>query len=840
MPQARDEAGNIWEVDAQGNPVSLVQAAGASQGQVFSLPQNPKDVAAQADRDADNRRADASLALQQQNAADRNPNADLDRELKQLQLAEARAKAGEGATKTTRLRQLVNQIDRVQELYEKGPGQTKGAFGLQDYLPTDANAAFDVAGASLSQQGLAAFRQPGSGTVSDRDAIMFDKANLPTASTRDVAIEEILSGLRTRVNEEFEALGQPTPNWTTGQQAEDEISKVAAIPDNSPPGLPPVNEGGNDPAVGPQTIASGATRFVDNPRARSTIASLINAGAGYSTVAAAAKEAGGRAPSIQEFNAVQSWMKANPGKQYPASSVEAGEYEPLTMLQKAAGSPLGAGVASYANAATAGTASALAGEQGKGALDAMEAANPGAALTGNILGGITGALGAEFGLASRLAGTAAAKYAPRIADTMFGAATGFNAADDGQGLTGAAMGGVAGFAGGYLGEKALRGAGGVLQGATAPAARKLREAGIPLTIGQVLGEGGALGRGVKKVEDALTAIPGVGNMVEARRMEGLQGFNDAAFDLAAETTGNEITDTGARGVAQLKQAVSDAYGRALDPVSINADDAALVNDLGGAIASAQRIPNVNNAQDAAMLGLESRITGAIDPETEMMTGRGFQEAYRGLARTGRERANSDYGYEVGQVMRQGQDALGGALERQNPGAFDAFVNANAANRRANVLASAINPNAPQQLITPAQLGRADFNSTSKLENRINAAAGNGPFFDLAEAGQAVLPSQLPDSGTWTRMLTGGLLTGTLGGGGAALGGAEGAGTGAGLGLGATLALMAGGSKPAQRAAVAALLDRPQALTRAGKLLADLAKFGGGIGTGTAAPLLVGQ
>ncbi len=42
MPQARDEAGNIWETDAQGNPVRLLQAASA-QGNVFRNPYRQRD-----------------------------------------------------------------------------------------------------------------------------------------------------------------------------------------------------------------------------------------------------------------------------------------------------------------------------------------------------------------------------------------------------------------------------------------------------------------------------------------------------------------------------------------------------------------------------------------------------------------------------------------------------------------------------------------------------------------------------------------------------------------------------------------------------------------------------
>jgi len=61
MPQMQDEAGNIWEVDGQGNAVRLVQPAGAaapSRGRVITLPQSAKDQRQESRQDAADRRAD--------------------------------------------------------------------------------------------------------------------------------------------------------------------------------------------------------------------------------------------------------------------------------------------------------------------------------------------------------------------------------------------------------------------------------------------------------------------------------------------------------------------------------------------------------------------------------------------------------------------------------------------------------------------------------------------------------------------------------------------------------------------------------------------------------------
>lgn len=791
-----------------------------------------RDARNAADRAADNSRADRALSLQEQTA-------ELTAELKRLQIEKAQ---GGGNTKDTRdrlsrLNQLVRQINRVQTLYGDSIGTTKGLAGVLDYAPTDANARFDAAGAALSQQGLAAFRVPGTGTVSDRDAMMFDRANLPTAATRDAAIEEQLLGLRSRVEEEMKALGQATPRWGAlddaaagkpEQRADNEVPDPTTGADLKPP--PPGlldDPGGAAPRT---TAAGGDTRTTFDARMSSQIDSLINAGASKATIDAVLKRQDFPILTPSEWTAVQTWRKQNPGKKYYGANIS--RVDDLSLMQKAAGSDTGAFLAHMGNMGSAGLAGALAGPTGQGALDAMAANSPNASFAGGLVGGATGALGLEAVAAAR-APAAVARFAPRFADAAYGGALGFNQAREGEGLSGALWGAGTSALGGAVGQRLVSGVGGAVGGVRDEAVQVLRDRGIPLTAGQALGNAGRGGAAIKKVEDALTSLPVVGNMVDARRREGIQAFNRAAFQDAA-APGSTITATGAEGMGQVRQSVGDAYDRALDPVTIDPTDPLFGADVQTAISAASRIPNVDSAQDAAMLGLQSRLDGAVDPATGMIPGRNFQEAYRGLARTGRERAARDYGHEVGQVMREGQDALGEALERQNPGAFNQFIEANAANRRANVLASALRSggNQADELITPAQLNRADITSTSRLEGPITSAAGNRPFFDLATAGQRVLPSNLVDSGTATRAMVAGLTTGAVGvgGGGYALGGAEGA---AGAGLGATLLLAAGGSRPAQRALVSIIADRPDYARILGQALEDNARIGGSVGAGTA-------
>jgi hypothetical protein len=852
MPYAQDlDTGEWIEVDAQGNPVA---AAPHPAGRVFTLPKSPDQVRKD-QRDA------AKDARDAENDAIKNRLAEAELELKKQQLAKGQTAGGNQGTKVDQAAVKRAQVEALTKQMLDVDLQLREHFegandrGWREYLPTPTNKAFDSAAAGLSEQALGAFRVPGVGSQSDAELRAFNEANRLDSGNYDEVNRQRFDTIRNRVDETRAALGMAPVTWPTDlasaqQHADNEVPQANGAatkpPPSNPSSTPPENGSGNPPTPWDQpnappgnTVATGPTKTERSDRLSAQVDAMMNAGAGIETINAALRQQNFPPITPDSFNAAKKWMRDNPGKQYFGADVT--RETDLPLLSRVAGSELGSGLASYADSATGGIGVALAGDKGRGAIDAMKQVNPNASAVGNILGGITGAAGTELAVAAR-APAALARYAPRIADTLYGGVSGFNNAQEGEGGTGAAIGAATGLGGGFLGEQAVRGVGALTQGVRNPNVRALRDAGVNLTVGQTVGDSGAVGAGIKKLEDAGTSLPFIGNMIDARRREGLRDFNDAAFQRAA-APGATVTARGAEGMGQVQQGVRNAYSQALDPVTIDATDLALINDLGATINSAQRIPNVNSAQDAAMAALQARIDGAVDPVTDTISGRNFQEAYRGLARTGRERANGDYGHEVGQVMRQGQDALGGALERQNPGAFDQFIEANAANRRANVLADALKNagNQGEELITPAQLNRADITSASRFNGKIDSASGNRPFYDLATAGQAVLPSKLPDSGTATRAaVMGGLGMAGLAGGGYAADGGEGAATGTGIGLGATIALALGGSRPAQQIATRMLLDRPDLAVRIGEQINRNARIGGWSGAGILTPLVVGQ
>lgn len=840
--QARDEAGNIWYVDDAGNPVGLAQAA--PQGGASAIAGNPVQVQRQqvelGGAQLGNQRTAQQIALEAATAqatkakaeADaRKATADASKAERDLTTAPAESQAQQD--RLSRLNQLARQINRTQSLYNTGVGTTKGIAGVRDYFPTDANARFDVAGNQLSQQGLAAFRVPGSGTVSDRDALMFDRANLPTASTRDAAIDEQLGGIRSRVEEEYRALGKNAPQWTQSIDR-DPAAAIAATPstgNNTPPGYDVASVGGG---VGGGGSGGGFSNAAGVAMAQ-RLKAAYNRGAGVQDLNKMLQDNGFQPLSdAASIAAIQKRGRIN----FAPPQVDDTRNALGRAIGSVADSPLGAYAISAGDALTGGTLDNIAGGQAKLAQDYVAQQYPTASLAGTVTGGALAAGGAELGLAR--AGLTAGRAA-LAGDALYGGLYGAGSADNpgDSRLLGAAVGATGGALGGIAGRAAARGIGGALTGVQSADVRGLRAAGVPLTAGQALSQsGGAFGRGVQALENATTGIPGVGAVARGRYTEGFEGLNRAAFNegLApiGANTGGVVRE---QGIDAARAARSQAYGDALDNVQVQADGP-FVQDMQGAIAAGRALPDPMSGN--LDYTLPTRVGNSFDA-TGGLSGRDFQQSIRGLRRDARAVENLPYGHDFGEVTRQAEGALEGLLQRQSPGTLPAYNAANAANRNVEVLKDAVNrarsgtTTGDPGLFSAAQLSDA----AAANARRFGGTQGTTrqPFYDLTRAAQRVLPSKVGDSGTATRAaVTAGLSVGGGAGVGYYGGGdGESAGYGAGgaLALGALLA--AGGSRPAQQLLVRGLLDHPQVAVQIGRGIQNRARIGGLFG----APLLAG-
>lgn len=235
MGRARDEAGNIWETDAQGNPVRLITQAqgGAQMGQPDQL--RPVQIQ-QGQASIPNTQANTqrTRVQTQGDMIDNTVKGATQQALIQKARAEAAKAAAEaivaqrGAnnpalsddqrkammTRAT-LETIVPRLNRAQQLYQQdvAPETAGNMFGLADLFSTPTTGRFDTVGEQISDLGLAAFRVPGVGAQSDFEAKAFAAANKPNTSNWDSSIEEKFTNMRTRVDNNRRALGMQPAEW---------------------------------------------------------------------------------------------------------------------------------------------------------------------------------------------------------------------------------------------------------------------------------------------------------------------------------------------------------------------------------------------------------------------------------------------------------------------------------------------------------------------------------------------------------------------------------------------------------------------------------------------------
>lgn len=372
---------------------------------------------------------------------------------------------------------------------------------------------------------------------------------------------------------------------------------------------------------------------------------------------------------------------------------------------------------------------------------------PGWSIAGSLTGGGLAGLAAESGLG------AFGRFAPLAADVGYGAAYGAGSADEGSRLGGALFGAGAGAIGGTLGRKLGQAVGASLTGVRDPNVQLLREAGVPMTIGQASGSTSRLGRTLKAREDRLSGFTGIGEAINGQRRAGMEAFNRAAYDQGlAPINAPAMTQVGEGAVEDASRMVGNAYDNALSGVRLTRDRPFAL-DMQAPTAAANRLPG--EMGENARYTLSERVGSAFDPNG-VATGNNFQQTVRGLEQDARGFRNDAYGNDFGNVARGARTAMENLLERQSPGSLGDYLAANAAYRNHSVLAdataAAMNTGG---VFTPAQLGQAARANAKAFTGRISAGTTDRPFFDLQRAGQEVLPSKVPDSGTAGRIEQGG-------------------------------------------------------------------------------------
>lgn len=407
-------------------------------------------------------------------------------------------------------------------------------------------------------------------------------------------------------------------------------------------------------------------------------------------------------------------------------------------------------------------------------ISARENAHPLAALGGSAAGFIAGdgVLSAVPGIA-KLAGKLPSIIRPAAGDALFGAATGLGSSDHLADIPGGVLRGSAlSVAGGVLGRGVAKTVGALASPVANAAVRRLTDAGVTLTPGQILGAGGGvLGRAVKGLEDKATSFSGVGDAINATRHGSVEDFNLAALNEHLGKSGEALPTGMKAGFAANKAAVDTAdrvYADALAPLRLPMDGQ-LSSDLSATATKVSRMGDGQQKDFGNML--DEHVAPYLPKNGEPLTGENLQNIKQGLdgeiATYRKSTAPNDQ--KLADRLSEVRDSYLSLADRAAPAEAEAYRNARATYGGIQTFVNAAQ-RTKEGVVTPAQYLQAvqklGYGTTKR-----GLATGTAPNQQLAVDASTVLPSAIADSGTAGRLGLG--LLGARLSGGAALGGAEG-------------------------------------------------------------------
>lgn len=356
-----------------------------------------------------------------------------------------------------------------------------------------------------------------------------------------------------------------------------------------------------------------------------------------------------------------------------------------------------------------------------------------------------------------------------------------------------------------------------------PASQKIRQLiteGVNLTPGQ------ALGGFAKSVEDKLTSIPVLGDMIQASRGRSLDQFNQAMYVRAASEVepfmpgsvkAVQSAEVGHKGIDATHRALSAAYDDALSrsvPSPITPEFTAQMDQLESMLPTSRQA-DFRNAVQRYVFGKVTpggTITPSVAKDAESGLGqlyanyKGSQDGDQRLLASGYQQAQAN----LRELMAANNPETAPQIQAANRG-WTTLVQIENAGRAALRKESVFSPS---QYISA--IGRGD---TSIRDNRsVRGLMPNQGFVDLANS---VLPSQYPDSGTIGRYLLAKAASLPLMG-------------PAGYAFPTTTAVATGlGSlaytPPIQKMITGILTARPEALRKLAPYLQDVAPYAGGVG-----------
>jgi hypothetical protein len=318
---------------------------------------------------------------------------------------------------------------------------------------------------------------------------------------------------------------------------------------------------------------------------------------------------------------------------------------------------------------------------------------------------------------------------------------------------------AAGVGGGLLGQAVGNGISRVIRPQTPANVKLLQSEGVTPTMGQILG-GTA-----QKIEDKLTSVPLVGDVIQSARGKSLDELNKAVYRRSLNGLGEVPTTVGRQSVDDVATTLSNQYNKILPRGKFTYDP-----QVNG------EISKISQVVDSALPPeLGKRFQKILDDQVfnkmtsaGTMSGESYKEAYSQLGTFARG-LKGDQNFDnrqLGDALRSVQEALRSGFTRSNPKLASELAQVDSAySNYARLRAAAAMQGATEGKITPTQLAAAVKAGDRSLGHGAYAR-GKAPMQDLSDAAKAVLSSQYPDSGTAGRaglgLLAaggGGLLTG---------------------------------------------------------------------------------
>jgi len=317
---------------------------------------------------------------------------------------------------------------------------------------------------------------------------------------------------------------------------------------------------------------------------------------------------------------------------------------------------------------------------------------------------------------------------------------------------------IVGAGGGIIGTGLGRTVANVIGPNLDAAVKKLIGEGVNLTPGQMMG-GMA-----QRLEDKLTSVPLLGDIIQSSRTKGIEEFNKAAYRRALEPIGGKVPEsTGRAGMESVKNQLTNAYDDLLPKLTYKPDNQFLTN-LTNIKNNIEGIDpdNAKKVADTVFDVVSKRLdkNGEIKGEAFKVV----EEKLGGLAKTYRASQDADQSM-MGDAYATALGELRQNLARNNPQYAEQLNKINTGWANFARLRGAGSMANTQEMFTPSQLAAA-VKSADKSSGKGATATGKALLQDLSDAGVQVLPSKIPDSGTAGRQVINSALGALLGGGGA--------------------------------------------------------------------------